>query len=153
MTTEQFGQTYSFMSETIIASAKIAEQTGRRVSLYMRPGIITDMMGSVLRQYGENLTILTPQEGIVANEDWLLLRRAGVTIGRAPLGVSTAEALGMDDYQITAAVPGVTSDGTSYMTENAGLTALFRKGVSRVLFPGEELLPVIQEVIAVKGLG
>jgi len=152
MTTEQFGQAYSFMFETIIAAAKIAEQTGKRVSLYLRPGIIQGMMSAALQQYGENITVIYPQDGIVANNDWLLLRKAGITIGRAPLCVSTAEALDMDDYQITAAVPGITSDGISYMTENEGLTALYRKGISRVLFPGEMLLPAMKEVIQVKGL-
>jgi len=152
MTTEQFGQGFSFMSETIISAAKLAEKSGEKVSIYLRPGVITDMMSSVVRQYGENLIVLTPQDEIVTNEDWLLLRKAGVAIGRAPLCVSTAEALGMGDYQVTAAVPGVTSDGVSYMTENAGLTALNRRGISKVLFPGEPLLPAIQEVIVAKGL-
>ncbi len=152
MTSEQFGQGYSFMTETIIASAQIAEKLGRKAAIYMRPGIIQDMMMPVLQKYGKNIVVLSPQNGIVANEDWLLLRKAGIAIGRAPLCVSTAEALGMNDYQITAAVPGVTSDGVSYMTENAGLTALAKKSVSKVLFPGDALLPAMEEVIKIKGL-
>lgn len=152
MTTEQFGQAYSFMADAIISSAQIAQKIGRKVAVYLRPGIIQNMMASVLRQYGENLIVLSPQNGIVANDDWLLLRKAGLTIGRAPLCVSTSEALGMGDFQITAAVPGLTSDKVSYMTEFEGLKALNRKGVSNVLFPGDKLLPAMEEVIRQKGL-
>ena len=109
-------------------------------------------MSEVMKQFGKDITVLSPQNEIVPNIDWLLLRKAGVTIGRAPLCVSTAEALGMNDLQITAAVPGLTNDNVSYMTENEGLRALNRKGVSKVIFPGDKLLPAIEEVMKIKGL-
>jgi len=152
MTPDQFGQAYAFMAETIVTAAEIGKQLGKKTAIYLRPGVIQNTMSEVIKQFGKDLTILSPQNEIVSNVDWLLLRKAGVTIGRAPLCVSTAEALGMDDYQITAAVPGVTSDGTSYMTENEGLQVLNRKGVSRVIFPGNPLLPAMEEVMKVKGL-
>lgn len=152
MTPEQLSQAYSFMTETIVSSAQIARQRRKKVAIYMRPGIIKNVMSPVLEQYENDLIILSPQNGIVANDDWLLLRKAGVTIGRAPLCVSTAETLGMGDPQVSAAVPGLTSDGISYMTEYEGLKALNRKGVSNVLFPGDTLLPAMEEVIKQKGL-
>jgi len=152
MTQEQFGQAYSFMAETIAVAAQIGVETGERISVYIRPGVIATMMQPILSQYAEYISILAPTNGIVANEDWLLLRKAGVTIGRAPLCVSTAEALGMNDLQVTAAVPGSTTDGVSYMTEAEGLRALNRKGVSRIYFPGDSLRDAINEVRKIKGI-
>ena len=152
MTSDQFGQAYAFMAETIIAAAEIGKKVGKKTAIYLRPGVIQNTMSEVMKQFGKDITVLSPQNEIVPNIDWLLLRKAGVTIGRAPLCVSTAEALGMNDLQITAAVPGLTNDNVSYMTENEGLRALNRKGVSKVIFPGDKLLPAIEEVMKIKGL-
>lgn len=152
MSSEQFVQTYAFMAETIASASFLANKSGRKVSVYLRPGIIQRAMEPILKLFGRNISLLTPQNGIVENDNWLLLRKAGVTIGRAPLCVSTAEALGMNDYQITAAVPGETSDGESYMTERKGLDALYRKGLSRIVFPGEPLLAAIEDVVKIKKL-
>lgn len=152
MTSEQLSQSYSFMTETVISSAIIARKQGKKVAIYLRPGIIQNVMSPVLEQFEKDIIILSPKNKIVANDDWLLLRKAGIAIGRAPLCVSTAEALGMGDYQITAAVPGLTNDGISYMTEYEGLKALNRRGISNVIFPGDSLLPAMEEVIQQKGL-
>ncbi len=151
MTDEQLNQAYSFMTETIVSSAMLARKQGKKVALYLRPGIIQNVMSQVVEQFENDLIILSPKDKIVANDDWLLLRKAGITIGRAPLCVSTAEALGMGDYQITAAVPGITNGG-SYMTEYEGLNALSRRGISNTIFPGDRLLPAMVDVIKRKGL-
>lgn len=152
MTTEQFSQTYSFMLDTIVSSVALARKRGEKVAIYLRPGIIQNVMSPVLEQFEKEITILSPQDKIVSNDDWLLLRKAGIAVGRAPLCVSTAEALGMGDYQITAAVPGLTGDGVSYMTEYEGLKALNRRGISKTLFPGDSLLAAMEEVVQQKGL-
>lgn len=154
LTSEQFGQSFASMAELITSASKLASESGRTISIYLRPGIIRNMLLPIVNEYSMNggLTIIGPQDGVVSNTDWLLLRKAGVTIGRAPLCVSTAEALGMGDYQITSATPGRTSDGLSYMTEAEALPTLARKGIGRVIFPGEPLLPAIKEVINLKGL-
>ncbi len=151
LTPEQFGQSVGFMAELITSLTKL----DRNSLFYLRPGAMKETLTPLLERFvdGERIKIIGPIAEVVPNEDWLLLRKAGVTIGRAPLCVSTAEALGMGDYQITAAVPGTTSDGISYMTEPEALKVLARKGgVSRVLFPGESLIEAIGDVIKTKKL-
>lgn len=152
LTSEQLGQTYGFMAELVASLVKLNNRSGREISLYLRPGIIRSMLSPLLFELGANITLIEPRNGEVPNEDWLLLRRAGITVGRSPLCVSTAEALGMGDYQITAAVPGITSDGISYMTESEALRSLDRLKITRKLFPGEPLFDAINDVIRIKKL-
>lgn len=152
MTSEQLGQSFALMGETIVAATKLSIERNEKVLIYIRTGVIATIMGPILERYSQYIDIIQPNDGIVGNSDWLLLRKAGVTIGRAPLCVSTAEALAINDYQITTAVPGTTSDELSYMTEPQGLLVLNKKGISRTLFPGDELLLAIRDIIKVKGL-
>ena len=153
LTPEQLGQTFGFMAELIASLVKLYKLDGREIGLYLKPGIIRNMLSPLLSEFETNgFRLINPQNGEVPNEDWLLLRKAGVTVGRSPLCVSTAEALGMGDYQVTAAVPGQTSDGISYMTESEALRSLNNLKITRTLFPGESLFDAINEVIKVKKL-
>src|SRR3989344_6828197 len=153
LTPEQLGQTFGFMSELVASLVKLNKQIGSEVSLYLKPGIIRNILSPLLSELNtDGIRLISPANGEIPNEDWLLLRKAGVTIGRAPLCVSTAEALGMGDYQVTSAVPGVTSDGISYMTESEALKALARLEVTRTIFPGERLYDAITDVVKIKKL-
>src|SRR3989344_1491187 len=149
-----FGKTYSFMAEILLSSARLAGEIQRSVGVYVRPGILRKMLEPILSGIDSSkVLLLGPADNdFISNDQWLLLRKAGIAIGRAPLCVSTAEALGMGDYQITTAVPGRTGDGISYMTEAEGLEVLDKKKVTRTLFPGESMLEAVRDVTLIKGL-
>ncbi len=153
LTPEQLGQSYGFWAELITSCSLLSRKFGKEILLYIRCGIMGDLLRPLLELYtNEGVRIIEPINGFVQNEEWLLLRKAGVAIGRAPLCVSTAEALGMEDYQITTAIPGRTSDGISYMTELEALRTLAQRQVSETVFPGKPLIEAIKKVIDVKKL-
>jgi hypothetical protein len=153
LTAEQLGQSYGFWAELITSCSLLAKDLDKQILLYVRPGIMKDLLSPLINLFTkEGIKIIEPINGLVPNEEWLLLRKAGVTIGRAPLCVSTAEALGMGDYQITTAIPSRTSDGISYMTEPEALKTLAQRQVSETIFPGYPLIEAIKKIIDVKKL-
>ena len=144
LTTEQFGQCISFINELIVGLS----QSSKKTILYL-PDEIKEMAQPTLKKFNsDNLLIFSRQH--IPNYEYLLLRKAGVSIGRAPLCVSTAEELGMGNPFVLCTVPARTSDGISYMTEPEAFEIFKEIKVAKCINLGDPIIDAVLEVADIK---
>ncbi|KKQ51677.1 hypothetical protein A2865_00690 [Candidatus Woesebacteria bacterium RIFCSPHIGHO2_01_FULL_39_17] len=146
LTTEQFGQCISFVNELIVGLSQLSKKT----ILYL-PDEIREMAQPTINKFiSGNLKIVA--RDYIPNNEYLLLRKAGVSIGRAPLCVSTAEELGMGNPFVICPVPARTNDGISYMTEAEAFEVFKKIDAAKCINLGESVSDAILEIAEIKRL-
>lgn len=155
---DQFGQSYAHMTEMVSAASQLSTVTGQKTNLYIRPGIMSTMLAPVIDQYRtDDFDVVSSTCNVLPNEAWLMMRRAAdIEVGRAPLCVSTAEALGMGKKVVMTATPGRTlnADGSieEYMTETRALefAEKNRPGLFNVVKDPKDLSTAFQESVSMR---